>query len=412
VPQSWYAASCGGSVELGPCVGSSLGDSVGDALEDVGAGELALADDDDGAGVDDDAVVPLGLVHAAVPSITSAAAAIGRVARTRSSSSVLSLEARRRAASTVHRMAATSTTPAAGSAVRTGLLWAFVGVLLFSMSVPMTKVAVGGFDPFFTAAGRAVIAGALAIVVLRVRRVRLPERRLLKPIFYTMLGAVFGWPILIALALQRTTSAHVAVIAAFMPLTTALFAVLRHKERVSAQFWVAASAGTAALVVFALSRGGAEGADLTADLLVVGAVLASSWCYVEGAAVSRELPGWQVISWVVVLALPITVPWLVLTWFGAQSAYDPTQVEWLALIGLGVSSMYLGFFAWYRGLALAGTARGGQVQQLQAPLTLVWSAWWLGEAITVGTVLTAVVVIACVVWAQGARSAPVVAPEE
>jgi len=309
-------------------------------------------------------------------------------------------------------MAATSTSPATGAAVRAGLWWAFVGVLLFSMSVPMTKVAVGGFDPFFTAAGRAVIAGALAVVVLRVRRIRLPERRLLKPILYTMLGAVFGWPILIALALQRTTSAHVAVIAAFMPLTTALFAVLRHKERVSGQFWLAASAGTAALVVFALSRGGAEGADLTADLLVVGAVLASSWCYVEGAAVSRELPGWQVISWVVVLALPVTVPWLVLTWFGAQSAYDPTQVEWLALIGLGVSSMYLGFFAWYRGLALAGTARGGQVQQLQAPLTLVWSAWWLGEAITVGTVLTAIVVIACVVWAQRARSAPVVAPEE
>lgn len=308
--------------------------------------------------------------------------------------------------------ASPSVAPATGAVLRTGLLWAFVGVLLFSMSVPMTKVAVGGFDPFFTAAGRAVIAGALAVVLLGIRRVPFPERRHLKPLLFTMLGAVFGWPILIALALQRTTSAHVAVIAAFMPLTTALFAVLRHRERVSGQFWLAACTGTAALVVFALSRGGADGADLTADLLVVGAVLASSWCYVEGAAVSREMPGWQVISWVVVLALPVTVPWMLTLWFTAQTAYDPTGVEWLALIGLGVSSMYLGFFAWYRGLALAGTARGGQVQQLQAPLTLVWSAWWLGEAVTPGTVLTAFVVIACVVWAQRARPAPVVAPEE
>lgn len=386
-------------------------------LDVVGSGVL-----DDGAGaadvVDADVDAPPPLVpHAATVSRSSADAAIGRVART-SSSSLLCLvttEARRRGAGTVRRMAASSLTPAApasGAVLRTGLLWAFVGVLLFSMSVPMTKVAVGGFDPFFTAAGRAVIAGAIAVVVLAVRRVPFPERRLLKPIGFTMLGAVFGWPILIALALQRTTSAHVAVIAAFMPLTTALFAVLRYRERVSGQFWAAACTGTAALVVFALSRGGAEGADLTADLLVVGAVLASSWCYVEGAAVSRELPGWQVISWVVVLALPVTVPWAVLTWFTAQSAYDPTPVEWLALLGLGVSSMYLGFFAWYRGLALAGTARGGQVQQLQAPLTLVWSAWWLGEAVTAGTVLTALVVIACVVWAQRARPAPVVAPEE
>ncbi|MFC6237358.1 DMT family transporter [Longivirga aurantiaca] len=308
--------------------------------------------------------------------------------------------------------ASPSVAPATGAVLRSGLVWAFVGVLLFSMSVPMTKVAVGGFDPFFTAAGRAVIAGALALVLLGIRRVPFPERRHLKPLLFTMLGAVFGWPILIALALQRTTSAHVAVIAAFMPLTTALFAVLRHRERVSGQFWLAACAGTAALVVFALSRGGADGADLTADLLVVGAVLASSWCYVEGAAVSREVPGWQVISWVVVLALPVTVPWMLALWFTAQTAYDPTGVEWLALLGLGVSSMYLGFFAWYRGLALAGTARGGQVQQLQAPLTLVWSAWWLGEAVTLGTVLTALVVIACVVWAQRARPATVVAPEE
>jgi drug/metabolite transporter (DMT)-like permease len=295
---------------------------------------------------------------------------------------------------------------------RSGLSWAFVGVLLFSFSLPLTKVAVGGFDPFLTAMGRAVIAGALALVLLGLRRVPFPERPNLRPLLFTMLGAVFGWPILLALALERTTSAHAAVIAAFMPLTTALFAVMRTHERVPRQFWIAAGGGTAALVLFALSRGGAEGGDWLADLLVVGAVLSSSWCYVEGAAITRVMPGWQVISWVVVLALPVTVPASVLLWVGTSGDYDTTAVQWLALILLGVSSMYLGFFAWYRGLSLAGAAYGGQVQQLQALLTLLWSALLLGEDVTLATIATALVVVLCVAWAQRSRRVVTVAPEE
>jgi drug/metabolite transporter (DMT)-like permease len=289
------------------------------------------------------------------------------------------------------------------SAHREGLAWAFAGVLMFSFSVPLTKVAVGGFSPILTATGRAAIAGVVAAALLTLRRVPLPAAEHLRPLCFTMIGAVFGWPILLALALQRTTSAHVAVIAAFMPLTTALIAVLRTHERVTWQFWAAAGAGTTALVAFALSRGGADGADLVADGLVVGAVLASSWCYVEGASVTRAMPGWQVISWVVVLALPFTLPASLLLWWFARGAYDTTPSEWSCLVLLGLSSMYLGFFAWYRGLALAGIARGGQVQQLQALLTLLWSALLLGEQVTASTVLAALAVVASVVWAQKGR---------
>lgn len=287
--------------------------------------------------------------------------------------------------------------------VRQGLILAFFAVVLFSFSLPLTKIALEGFNPFFTATSRAVIAGAIAIVVLLVGRAPWPPREQWRPLLLTMTGAVFGWPILLALALEHTTSAHAAVIAAFMPLTTAVFAVFRTHERVLTQFWIAAGLGTAALVAFSLSRAGSTEGSLLGDLLIVGAVVFSSWCYVEGASISKVMPGWQVISWVVVFALPITIPSTILLWFATSMEYQPSAVDWTALILLGISSMYVGFIAWYQGLAMSGIAYGGQMQQLQAPLTLIWSAWWLGETVTGGTVLAALAVIGCVVWAQRSR---------
>ncbi|MSV53304.1 MAG: EamA family transporter, partial [Actinobacteria bacterium] len=159
-------------------------------------------------------------------------------------------------------------------------------------------------------------------------------------------------------------------------------------------------------------RGGATSPNYWADLMMVGAMLFSSWCYVEGASVTKVMPGWQVISWVVVLALPITVPASLVLWFITSGDYQTTSTQWIALILLGISSMYLGFFAWYRGLSMAGIVRGSQVQQLQALLTLLWSALLLGETVTWVTVLAAGVVIASVVWAQRTRRVEFLAPEE
>ena len=296
---------------------------------------------------------------------------------------------------------------------RTGLLLAFVGVLAFSFTVPLTKIGVGGFDPIFMSTARAVIAGALGIIALSAARVRFPGRKFLFPLLITVASNVFGWPILIALALERTTSAHVAVIAAFMPLMTALIAVVKMKERVTPQFWIAAALGTTALVTFSLLNGGAENGDLLADAYVVAAVIFSSWGYVEGASLTKAMPGWQVISWVVVLALPLTIPVTAVLWFAEPSPLLATPVEWGALLIMAVSSMFLGFFAWYKGLAMVGIAYGSQVQQLQPLLTLAWSAWLLGENISLITVLAAVAVIGAVVWAQRSRLRPtLIAPED
>lgn len=287
--------------------------------------------------------------------------------------------------------------------LRIGLSYALLGVFFFSLSLPMTKLALDGFNPFVTAFGRAAIAGLLAVVLLRVRNVPFPPRELWRGIWFTVAGAVIGWPVLVALALQRTTSAHTAVVASFMPLATAIMAVLRFRERVATTFWIAAGTGTTALVAFSLSRGGAAGADLTADALMVGAVLASSWCYVEGANLTKQMPGWQVISWVVAFALPITLPGtFLLQALLPHPAAIPLHA-WAGFLFIAFFSMYFGFFAWYRGLSQAGVAKGSQMQQLQALMTLGWSVLLLGEHVGASTILAAIVVVASVAWAQASR---------
>ncbi len=285
-----------------------------------------------------------------------------------------------------------------------GLLWALLGVFLFSLSLPMTKWALESFNSFFTAMARAVIAAFLAAIILKIERVPLFKKEHLRAYLYTMTGAVFGWPILIALALTRTSSAQTAVIAAIMPLVTALIAVLRKGERTTRTFWIASGAGTLTLIFFSLSRGGQRHHDFAADLLVLGAVLASSWCYVEGANLTKSYPGWQVISWVVILALPITLPASIVIWLFTHHSYSLTNHGVIGLAFIGISSMYLGFFAWYKGLSQAGTARGSQVQQLQAILTLGWSAWLLHEKVSLLTIVCALGVVASVLVALSTRS--------
>jgi drug/metabolite transporter (DMT)-like permease len=224
-------------------------------------------------------------------------------------------------------------------------------------------------------------------------------RHLWKPTAFTALGAVFGWPILIAIALHRTTSAHVSVIAAVMPLVTAIIAVIMNKKHPGRSFWVASTLGTALLIFFSLSRGGTSSADLLTDLIIIGAVIASSYCYVEGAGLTNYLPGWQVISWVVVISLPIAIPGAIAVHVATSDQYTLHLDAVLGMLGIGLSSMYLGFFAWYRGLRDFGVAHGSQVQQLQAIMTLGWSALLLGETVTLTMVLSAIGIVICVLWA-------------
>ncbi|MCX6429122.1 MAG: DMT family transporter [Actinobacteria bacterium] len=284
-----------------------------------------------------------------------------------------------------------------------GLIYALIGIFFFSLSLPLTKMAIDGFNPIFTAFVRPVIAATLAVpLLIAFKAPKFPQAHL-RAFLFTISGGVFIWPIFIASALNRTTSAHVAIIVSIMPLSTAIFAVLRTKQTVSWQFWAASVLGTALLVLFAISRGGAADADPIADLFTLIAVIASSMCYVEGAQLTQVMPGWQVISWVVILALPICIPASFIAWVLTHHNHVITTRSVVGLLGIGYSSMYIGFIAWYRGLKDAGTAHGSQVQQVQAILTLGWSALLLHEKVTTPMVLIACGVIGAVLWALISR---------
>ena len=286
-----------------------------------------------------------------------------------------------------------------------GIGYAFLGVLIFSFTLPMVKLALPGFSPWTLTFGRAALAGMLALILLRRARVKFPERKLITPLLVTAGGIVVGWPILTTLALQETTSAHAAVITAGLPLATAVLAIFRLHEKVPKAFWAAALVGTFTLVVYAWLNGGQEGSSLKADLFLIGAVIAAAIGYAEGAILSKVMPGWQVVSWCVVLSLPISLPYFVISlWLGRED-HVVTPVSFLAFLFTAFGSMYFGFFAWYRGLSELGVARGSQIQLVQSLLTLLWSALLLGEVVTGQTLIAASVVLVCVAITQRVRLA-------
>lgn len=274
---------------------------------------------------------------------------------------------------------------------------------MFSFTLPMVKLALPGFSPWTLTFGRAALAGLLALAFLRYSKVPFPDRRLILPLLVTASGIVVGWPILTTLALQETTSAHAAVITAGLPMATAVLAVFRLHEQVPKTFWIAAAIGTMTLVFYALLRGGQEGGSLISNLYLLGAVIAAAIGYAEGAILTRLMSGWQVVSWCVVLSLPVTLPYFAISlWLGAGT-HTVTTVSLLAFLFTAFGSMYFGFFAWYRGLAELGVAKGSQVQLLQPLLTLLWSAILLGEVVTGATLLAASVVIICISVVQRLR---------
>jgi drug/metabolite transporter (DMT)-like permease len=274
-----------------------------------------------------------------------------------------------------------------------GLWWGLLGVAAFSFTVPFTRVAVEGLSPLFVGSGRAVIAGALAGLALLLMRQRRPVGRQWVRLAVVAGGVVVGFPLLTSFALTTTPASHGAVVIALLPAATAVMAVIRGRERPPQLFWIMSGLGAVAAVCFGFMQSGGFGALHWADLLLLGAVLAAALGYAEGGMLARELGAWQTVSWALVLALPMM---LVLTGVSAlQSPPTATPLQWAAFAYLGIVSMFLGFFAWYRGLAIGPITRVSQVQLAQPVLTILWAGMLLRETITWTTLAGGLLIILC-----------------
>lgn len=284
-----------------------------------------------------------------------------------------------------------------------GLTLGALGVLAFSMSLPATRVAVQQLDPWFVAFGRAVGAALLAWAYLRFTGAPRPTRSQWRRLSIVALGVVVGFPLFTSLALTTQTSAHGAVVITVLPAMTAVFAVLRAGERPPLLFWVASAGGLVAVLAFLITSGAVHGALSAADLFLLAAVVLCGLGYAEGGALARELGGARTICWALLLSLPLTL----LITLVAASAHPPRAdaAAWSAFGYLTAISMFLGFFAWYAGLARGGIAQVGQIQLAQPVLTLLWSALLLGETVTPASIGAALVVLTCVVLIQRTRSA-------
>jgi len=277
-----------------------------------------------------------------------------------------------------------------------GWLNGFLGVLIFSGSLPATRAAVMDFDPVFLTIARAIIAAVLGIALLLSAREKLPERGDVPSLIVVAIGVVIGYPLLTALALQHITSAHSIVFVGLLPLSTAIFGVVRGGERPRVAFWLFSCAGSALVVGYAVGQG--LSASPTGDMLMLAAIVLCGLGYAEGAKLSRKLGGWQVICWALALSLPLMLPLSVLL---APPNFDNVRMPaWLGLAYVSLFSMLIGFVFWYRGLAQGGTAAVGQLQLLQPFFGLALAATLLGEHVSVGMLAVTLAVVGCVMGAK------------
>ncbi|SES06365.1 DMT family transporter [Rhizobium sp. NFR03] len=277
-----------------------------------------------------------------------------------------------------------------------GWLNGMIGVVIFSGSLPATRLAVMQFDPVFLTVARATIAGLLALGLLLLLRQKWPSPRDVVSLLIVALGVVVGFPLLTALALQHVTSAHSIVFIGLLPVATAIFGVIRGGERPKAAFWIFSLLGSTLVAAYALAQG--LSASPVGDLLMLLAIVICGLGYAEGGKLSRTLGGWQVISWALVLSLPPMLCLALLTMPVSFAGIEPPAIFGLAYVSL--FSMLIGFIFWYRGLSQGGIAAVGQLQLLQPFFALALAATVLHEPVTAGMLGITVCVILCVFGAR------------
>lgn len=273
-----------------------------------------------------------------------------------------------------------------------GMYLGAIGVAIFSLTLPFTRMAVAELNPVFVALGRAVVAACFAGILLWRLRAMRPTVAQTKSLLITSLGVVIGFPLFSSIAMRYVPATHGAVVLGILPLVTALFAAIRFNERPSTGFWLTAIFGSALVIGFALKQG--SGSLQWADLALFAAVVFAAMGYAEGGRLSQSMGGQQVICWALVLAVPALLPLTI--WLGWEYGVQASPRAWLGFAYVSLFSMLIGFFFWYKGLAIGGIARVGQVQLLQPFFTLLGAACILGEQLSSTNVIFAVAVMAAV----------------
>lgn len=296
-------------------------------------------------------------------------------------------------------MSALAHSPATRLQIHKGLWLGLLGIVIFSITLPMTRLAVGSVDApqmsgLFIAAGRAVVAAALSVIFLLVTRAPLPRRQDGWPLAITAGGVVFGFPFLTSIAMRYVEAVHASVIVGVLPLATAAVGALLHRQRPSAGFWACAALGSVLVVTFAMLRSGTSpGMSLSpADMLLLAAMVCAAVGYGYGARLSQHMRAEHVICWALVISLPLTLPVALISW----PQVPLKAAAWWGFAYVAVFSMWLGFFAWYRGLALGGTVRVSQVQLVQPFLSMLFAVPLLGERLDAVTIGFGLAVIATV----------------
>lgn len=290
-----------------------------------------------------------------------------------------------------------------------GMLLGLIGVMIFSLTLPMTRIVVHEWSPLLNGLGRALAASVPAAVLLAYRREAWPTWAQVKSLVVVSLGVIIAFPVFSAWAMKSVPASHGAVVNGLQPLFVALYAAWLSHERPSKGFWAAAIVGSALVVAYALQQGG--GSPQAGDALMLIAVGIGALGYAEGARLAKQIGGWQVICWALVVSAPflvLPVGWL--AWEQHVQHPGPASLStWLAFGYVTIFSQFIGFFAWYAGLAMGGTARVGQVQLLQIFFTMAFSALFFGETVAPSTWLFAAAVIATVVI--GRKAAVGTAPQ-
>ncbi|MEU3355241.1 DMT family transporter [Streptomyces sp. NPDC037389] len=293
-----------------------------------------------------------------------------------------------------------SATRPSAIAVRSGTLLATLGVVLFSFSFPATVWALDGFGPWTATGVRGLLAGLLAAACLFTARAPVPARQHWPGLLTVAGGCVIGFPLLTTLALRTSTTAHSAVVIGVLPVATATISAALTGRRPSRAFWTAAGLGALAVVAFTLQQ--SHGLPTLGDAYLFGALLVCAAGYAQGGRLASHMPGWQVIAWGLVAALPVStlVTSLSLSW----EPVHPTARAAVGMAYLAAVSQFGGFVVWYRGMAAVGVPRASQLQLAQPLITLVWAVLLMGEQLSPLAPVTAVIVLGCIAATQRARS--------